>query len=505
VWAFLFSLCVISSTSEWESLTPEQALEKLPGKALSLEFVLKTAAENADVFDRLRAQAERTNVPAWQGRSGLDPQIFAGFVYEDDQSEPPSPFAPETRETLGGVVGLRTHVLTGTQLQTQIRHERNALEFLSTPKDKYYLSRVDLSVSQSLLRDSFGVGTRALVRSGDAASQALGFGLQQQAEALLLRFVRLYYDAWLAQTRVLSARDSLARRKRLKNTVEVRVRRGNAVKSEGLQIDSAVLASEVEVMNAEKSLRDTWRALVIGLKLPFSFLKVDPVQVPVKLDDSISLALQLCTKLDEREVIEGSVEVLAAKAAAESAEQKARFSRSAKLWDLRAKASLGAQNREAAWGNSLKDSGGFKNPVWSVGLELQVPFLSLRERAEVQQSLSDSLSAQADSRLAQSSVQVRWANTCEAVRLAKEEIRALQSAVSKQKEREGFERQRYQIGNTTVFSVVSAGDDLSGAESHLRNVEAMGRVAAWETLALSGQLLKKFEEQMGPLSSRSPR
>ncbi len=484
------------SNSEWENLSPEEALNKLPDRSLSVEFVLSTAVKSSDAFDQVRAELKRIPVSYLRSRALIDPYLFAGIIVEDDRSEPANNFAPISRESVGGQAGLRGRLPTGTDLQLRTTHERSEVDFATSSLDPYHLNRFELSASQSLLKDAFGSGTRALMRSGSFGSRAAMEAVKVQGENLLLQFIRLYLDAWLAQRRVETARESLERRRRLKRAVDVRFKRGNAVKSESLQIDSAVLSSEVELMNAEKSLQETWRALVIGLKLPTSFLKIDPVKIPVKLDSSIEEASKLCSDLSETDVLERSNEVKAANLVAEAQKASSDYAKSISLWDVKANAKVAAQNREESFGGALGDTSSFKHRDWSVGVELQLPFFSFRERAEREEAKANAMRAQAQESLARSSTRIRWANSCSGLTIVKKEIESFKEAVKKQAARESFERERYQIGNTSVFNVVSAGDDLAFSEHSLRQAEVIGRLGAWEVLVLSGELISKFEDQL---------
>ena len=489
-------LSSIIATSSWENLTPEEALNKLPGRSLSVEFVLLTALESADVFDQLRAELKKAPVLSLRSRSSLDPVFFGGALYEDNKGEPATAFAPSQRKTFGGRMGVRGSLPTGTQLQASAQHEKSRLNFLNSPETDYHLNRIEFSANQSLTKDFFGQGNRALMRSGSAGSQAIAQSIKVQGENLLLQFVSLYLEAWLGQNRVITARDSLERRRRLKRSVDARLRRGNAVKSEGLQVNSAVLSSEVELLKAERSLQETWRALVIGLKLPLSFLSVDPTTIPVKLDGSIQEAEKLCRQLKEADILERNNEVSASRYQAEAQTAKNEYARGQSRWDVQATGKIGAQNREDHFSNALADSAGLKNPDWSVGVELSIPFLSLRERADRQEALSNSLQAKASESLTRSSVQIRWANACQGLTTAKKEIDSFKESAANQKSREAFESERYRLGSTTAFNVVSAGDDLSFADSNWRGAEAEGRLTAWNVLVLSGEVLKKFEDQL---------
>jgi hypothetical protein len=424
VWGFILFSAFIG-TSEWENLSPEEALNKLPGRALTVDFVLSTAVRSADVFDQLRAELKKAPLPAMRSRSSLDPSFFGGVLYQDNSGEPATTFEPSSRETLAGRMGIRGSLPTGTNLQASAQHEKSKLEFNNSPATDYHLNRLEFAATQSLLKNSFGQSTRALMRSGSAGSRAIVQNVKVKGENFLLQFIRLYLDSWLAQNRVATAKDSLERRRRLKRSVDARLRRGNAVKSEGLQVNSAVISSEVELLNAERSLQETWRALVIGLKMPQSFLEIDPTKIPVKLDDSIKEAEKLCATLKESEVLARNNEVAASKFLAESEAAKGDFARSQARWDIQATGKIAAQNRENRFSSAASDSASFKNPDWSVGLEVSIPFLSLRERADQQEALSNSLQAAAGESLTRASIQIRWGNSCAGLSAAKKKSKAL--------------------------------------------------------------------------------
>jgi len=495
VWGIVFFAGILGA-SDWDNLTPEEALDKLPGKALTVEFVLSTAVKSADVFDQLRAELHKSPIPLLRSRMSLDPAFFGGLLYQDNSGEPGTTFEPSGRETFAARAGVRGRLPTGTSLQASTQHEKSELNFATAPDTKYHLNRLEFSASQSLWKDSFGQSTRSLMRSGTSGSEAMVYAVKVKGENLLLQFIGLYLEAWLAQNRVATARDSLERRRRLKRSVDARLKRGNAVRSEGLQVSSAVLSSEVELINAEKSLQETWRSLVIGLKMPVSFLNIDPTKIPVKLDESIQEAEKLCQQLKESDVINRNNEVAASRLLAQSEEAKSEFANTQSRWDVLATGKIAAQNREDRFSNAWSDSAAFKNPDWSVGLELSIPFLSLREKADRQEALSNTMYAKASESLTRASIQIRWANSCAALSASKKEIESFRQNAANQKSREAFESERYQVGSTSAFNVVSAGDDLSFADSSWRRAEAVARLTAWQVLVLSGEIIKKFQNEL---------
>lgn len=482
---------------DWAQMEAGQILEKLPERALTVEFVLGVAVESSDAFDEFRAEGRRIPVPHLRARAGIQPELYAGGVYEDDRSEPGLPFGPTERTTWGAVAGVRTRLPTGTSVQLQSRHERSSVVLPSTSADTYHLNRLELLLSQSLLKDAFGSGTRNLLRSGTAGSKALAFALKAEAEGLLVQFVDLFLNSWLAQTRVQSARENVGRRQRLKRSVDIRFKRGNAFKSEVLQVESALMAAEVEQMNAERDLSNTWRALVIGLGLPERFLEIDPVEIPVKLDQSLERAIPLCNTFSESLVLERNHSVLASQFNAEALREKLNYTKSENRVDLQAKAAWAAQNRENHFEDAVADSLGQEHNSWSLGLELNIPLIPYRQRADEQEARAESLKADARASLARARIRVQWANACQGLKVASAELLKLRETVDKQARRESFERERYQIGNVSALNVVLAGDDLAFAEQNLRAVEASSRAMAWQVMSLSGELIKKFESQLG--------
>ena len=272
--------------------------------------------------------------------------------------------------------------------------------------------------------------------------------------------------------------------------------RGNALQNDALQVQSAVIASQVELSRSQITLQELWRALVIGLSLPVELLQVDPSEIPMKLDSSFERANALCQKQTPDQIAAQNVESVAfqmrasaKKAEAEAKTQMSRFS-------VDAFAGLWASNNEDQWGGSFSDSLKFKHPGWVVGGEIRLPLMRAKERAERNQAVAESLSSQALASLKKSEISVRWRNDCEGLRAALSHRDLLKRAYEMQSEREGLERRRFELGDNTVFAVVQAADDRSFAELAYEAAEAELRTRSWKALALSGALAEQLKQAL---------
>jgi outer membrane protein TolC len=497
------ALVLVSSAEFERNLSPEALAEikkiesELPEKAITLDFVIGRGLQASDSLQKIKAEWERGSSPYLQSLSAFDPEFRSRLSWTKDNSEPTQPFMPNSVRSTQAEASISSALPTGSRLTAAFSHERTRTGFADSTPPRYHYSVARIEMVQSLWRDAFGRGGRALLASGRAGSAAI----QAQSLALLedwyLGFADLFYDAWLAQQDYESIRAQVLRREKLKRAADQRVRRGSSARTDLLQASAAYDLSLVQQELAEVRLQDIWRALVIALNLNQEFLAIHPSMIPMKLDDPSAASLKLCESVSRDELLMKNSRILASTELRKSAEAQKRWKREDVRADVELFGSLAASNSEGGAWDAMSDSLALNHQAWSVGAQVRLPLFRARGKADYSDAVSAERKAVADEALARTELDIGWRNDCAQLKSQVENLKRLRSALQSQSQREQQLNERYEIGDATVFELVQAGDDATQVERDLDQATAAVRRLAWRVQTHTGLVASTLRKQLG--------
>lgn len=464
-----------------------QLLKTFPDRAISLDLVVGRALSDAETFKQIKATALLSELPHLQALAPLDWRLSLKTDWTRIQNEQFTPYAPQESRSLINTLGVQKYFSSGTGLGVELSHGRSELRFTQAGiPPGYYESRLGVQLSQKLWQDAFGNATRRSLESGILAKEASLLGVRAKSEDYVRSLIGVFYEAWLAKARVKAAVDNVSRRQRLARIMNIKVQRGTAEEPERLQVASALSMAETQEDEARQNLRDQWYALVLTLKLPESWLEIDPYEVPIVLDEPMLAAEAKCEKVKEVEKNYRATAVIRAEkesAAAELQYEAAKDSLRPNL-ELTAKAianGINLSDRNATVGEATD----FEHPGYLVGLQLTMPWSHYQEQIRVRQALTEQQRAKAAVVDVKDQWRKQWRSGCDnLVRLKSAEKRSSQSYEAQEK-RARLEENRYSIGRTSILAVSQAGDDATATELGWRQTQVALRLTAWEVQRLS--------------------
>lgn len=474
-----------------ENLPPkaQQMLETFPEKKVTLPLVIGQAIKSSDSFKAVLADLPQIEVSYLRSQSPYDFSLEAELERRISKNEPQTQFSSSSSH--GTALSLRTskYFSTGTSLSAEVSHGSTAIGFQSFSGISFYETKGTFQVSQNLWKDAFGSANRRSLKAGGRLKEAEKERFQESVENWVAALVKFYYRAWFDQTRVFSAQEGLERRNRLLQTTRIKLQRGTSEKPDLLQVQSAKIQSEVELSQSQQVLNQTWRELVLSLGFPKDWIHIDPILIPMKLDDPILEATRLC-------------------GGSKRPNEGPNHSSTTRKLDFQAEASklLAEKNLNLAKptlslnlgliSNGIDDDSSptfpefyqIKHPAWSIGLVFSVPFSHSAELAEAHESLSNQIRSEALASQAKTDLQTQWINGCTAFQRWVTSTRLLQTAYEHQQERLRLEERRFRIGRAPTINVIQAGDDATRSELDLRNAEMESRISAWEVRKLAGKI-----------------
>ncbi|HEX4924151.1 MAG TPA: TolC family protein [Bdellovibrionales bacterium] len=468
-------------------------LESLPEKKITLELVVSRGLESSDSFREVRASLESVDVPLLQARSPLGHWVYTGLTSDDNKNEQGNPQFPQSK-TSGAFLGTRSLFATGTSLNLEVS-QGNAE--LTSPlfNASYVESRASVRLSQSLWRDFFGYSTRLGVEAGELAARAARLGYREGVEEWTSGIIQIFYSAWLSQARAKAAQGSIERRQRLLDVTRIKLNRGTSERPDFLQIESAYLNSRSDFLSAEQSLGQIWRELVTSLKLPGHWVEIDPMIIPMMLDEPVAEASKLCAEKNKSTSNTATERMSLQAEASELSARRAKHNTSPELKLDFGYVVNGIDPNDRA--RTVEEVTGREHQEVAATLTLTVPLSNNAEEAAFAQARADRERAAAQSARAQADLGVAWLNACSDLKRLGETVENMTQAFEKQSSRVELEEGRFRLGRVPAFNVIQAGDDATLAELNLRNAQIQHRQAAWRIRRMAGQL-KSYVEKLVP-------
>lgn len=470
----------------------QRVLNQLPGKAVTLDVVWARAMQSSDSFEHVASQKALEGSASLEARRLTDPRLTLQYNWSDNRHEVSNQFSPSNLKNSIYSLGLTTALPTGTGISADFITANNSLNVAGFSPN-YYESKLTVSLTQNLWQDFFGEATRAQIRAGEWQDQVIRAGLERSVEQWSIQIQNAFYGAWLAKMRAQTMAENSQRRYRLERTVRIRTQRGTSETPDLLQAKSALLAAKVQEAEAVQALKDRWQGLVVTLKLPLHWLEIDPMQIPIELDDPIPQALAKCEM--QRNQIPRFSETEQAKAEAKAAEARYQAARSMTRPDLELKLSAASNGIDTASRSPTFDEvRDYSHPAYYLGVQFSMPLLSHGEEANYRKTIAEKMRSEAGARIAESNLKLNWLSSCSTLQRWKTTLMQLKEARENQSRRAKLDERRFEIGRTPILSVVQAGEDAANADLNYRSGEIEARMEAWHVLRLNDGFSSKIKQ-----------
>lgn len=473
----------------------EQLLSMLPGKKLTLDFILKKAMQESSSFQALEAglvQAESTSLSA---DGPYDWTLLGSYSYLDSRADAASPFNPRGTEARGWNVGVRKRLPTGTSLEAKYGNSFNRI-FFADPAFRipdYYENSFSASLSQDLWANFLGQSSRAGQAALVKESEVQKLDYEEAKEKWSLDIIDQFHKAWLAQRRLSSARENFERRQELLQVTRLKSRRGTAERPDVLQVESAFLLAESAVSQAEIELDHIWRSLVVMLNLSEEWLAVPAALIPIELSPAPKRAVEVCEAGTDPNATRKVQRAQLGLEAAELAFKRAQSDQRPRLQLVGTYETNGINrvNSESRT-ETLKSI----HPATKVALQLEIPLGDSSQRSQSLQARANLIRSRGELEAVRDTATVNLKQNCEYLRQAKGALEAATKASSNQRERIRLEERRFQVGRSTTFQVIQAGDDHANTDQTKNQNEVALRQLAWEVIQESVGLEPFFEKWM---------
>jgi len=474
----------------------KKLLDSLPKKAVTLDVVLDRAVKASDSFEALQSESQLIEVPRMRAEALTQTTLKSSGNYSDNKNEPLNSFSFERQNITQYTLGAETRFQTGTSLKAELSHGKYI--FTLPPlaggrTSEIYQSVATLSLSQSLLKDSFGYATRKKIQAAELTTQSRQSEYENKIQNWSLNLAQVFFEAWMSKENYNASLDSLERRNKTLNVTRIRSQRGTSEKPDLLQALSAQRDAELALKDAHLDLVDKWRALVISLKLPESWVEIDPVLIPLELEDETSPAKQACSKFKENQKPLPSPTIKSLEAMTKASELQLKASKNAKLPQLELVGSYSVNGvDEANRSDSFRDVSDTKFPAWSVGLQVSYPLDSPLEESDRREAAVNQIKASRSLQESKDQLQLTWMSLCERLETLDNKVSEYKLSVSQQSERERLESRRFNIGRVPLINVIQSGDDQTRARLNLLQSQAQLQLTALQVLTLNNAIYQRI-------------
>lgn len=476
----------------------ETALAFLPGQKLSLPFVIAQAALRSETYKAATAIEIETEAARLKAQAPLETRLIAETFFLDDRLETANEIQPSRLYTGQASLGVEKGFRQGTELSAKLIHRRSEqqIDFFPELSTDVYESRLELGLRQPLWRNAFGRSTRYALESGELMTRLVEFELQGSIEEWFFEFTNIFYNAWLAQARVLAAQSNLERRQKLLDITEIRIRRGTAERPDFLQAQSALIESEANLDRFKKELNDIWKGLVVGLGLPEHWINFDPMKIPLDPQGFIDQAIELCGPEGNLHAPPRSdVETQKLELQAKTANQRLKMAEDSMRPDAHffltaSTNAIDGDRRAQTFGDISK----IENNSIRVGVNLTIPLERFSQRAELKEAMANDRRLDALASQVKKNLNVNWLNTCGDIYQQRRSINRLERIYQNQKERSLLEEERFRIGRVQMLSVIQAGDDAASAELALRSAQQEFHLSVWEVMRIQDRIIDTISD-----------
>lgn len=341
--------------------------------------------------------------------------------------------------------------------------------------EKYATGSLGVAVQQSLIKDSFGSGTRLRQDREEKVAEASKGGYSLQQRLILTQAEALYWDYMYSLETVKTSEAALARAKRIEGWIRNRVSDGISDRADLLNIQALVAARELAVINAKDEI----------------VAKEKELRKTLELKESDALP-ELTGDLNKKRALtdlvggKGKVVSLEAKFTALSAKASrigAEEVENAYRPDLTLKAAYNTNSYEDKLNEATKNWGQTKTPTTSVGVSFVYMFDTDVKSAQKNAARKEALAAELQANRKQIESDTLWSELNRRYMELTRKIDAATRISEIQTARAKAEADKFNKGRSVTSNVINSEQDAADAEHTLtmlkveqRKLEAQSRL-----------------------------
>ena len=486
------------STQPSSAITQQKKLEILkryfPKGTTSLtpDTLLLISLGHSTTIKTIQSQLISKDAAKLRAEALLDLKLTAetGYVLQKNKTvENGFPSPTESKQKNIGL-GFVKNFASGTSLSgdIDITDTSSKLDPPQTDRDTKETS-FELSLRQSLLKNAFGEAYQMQLAAAGLAPEVIEHSVAHSTEGFTLTTIKAYYDVWLAREMVLAAKSRLQSQERLLGVVTKQYKIGTSEKPEYLEIKIGKAQAVQSMKEATDQFHQSWRRLIIALRMPLELLDIQPLLVPMTPDNFIPRAREICRDNTLESVAQFQTnELKSAMKMKQSSELQYLAAKDSLKPDLFLQLATRGNSLEDSYGKSMGESLSHKNPRIYVGIGFEMFLDQPGNTAEAMANFQSFKLAELKVDDVRSENQVNWINHCETLKVLQTRQKFLFSSHRDLKERETLQEKRFRLGRVSAFDIHRATSGVTDNLQSLSAVKSQLRQVAWQLRGLAGEI-----------------
>lgn len=481
----------VSSHAAVKDWPPEAQtyLQSLPGQTLTLDAIVGQAISQADIFQAHKSEALRAEAVEMETLAAEDVVLSSSYNYYDSHADPINPLFQTIRSTgWEARAGAETFFSSGTAFSVFGVHGPQTLKYRTNPTVDVQATSLNFGITQSLWRDFFGTGYRAERRSAASAKQSIRDGMMNLIELSAMDVINLYYQAWLKQQVAKNLFEATERQQKLVKILRRQQRQGTLETPDLLQVESLSLSTEAEFLSTKRDLQSTWEQLVISLKLPRPFLKIDASEIPIGLDSPENKSAQLCEKLQFEDLQKNSFALKEIEQASLSAAEKVKAMESKMSPDLSFRGTYVSNGVDRSGRETFRNIESDDYPAYTAGLYLTVPLQNRALKSEYLAAKAAHDQLRYRKAILLNNLETQWGVICQTFDQKRQSRDKYKAASNIDKRRVALENRRFSMGRLQAVQWTQAEEAEAADYLKYQQAEVEVRQVAWEIQRQTGAL-----------------
>ena len=428
------------------------------GEAISLDEVTRIAvARSLDInIFRLDWAIELEELPI--AESVYDTEVTIDGEYEIDEEQPASSIAG-TRG-VSGTVSTKVEKLlpTGTELTLFHEASRESTNSAFATLSRLYEGSAKLSVTQPILRNSFGLIDRAKVRLVELDVKRFDYETSDLIEGQVFTVRKVYWDLVFTHRDLEGKRRALRQAQEFLRTTKEKLLLGIAERQDVYAAEANVRLRVVDSIEAQTVLENRREVLQVLLDMPRGLRLVPSTEptfeeFPNAMQESLEEAYQ--TRRDYRQL----------KLDLEKSDVSLRMKRSLRLPQLDLEASYRSHGLDRDLFDTQGEIGGFNHPTLFTGLTFSYPLENRLARAEYRQAKASRQRVLLELRRLERRIEQEIRKAFRAVRLAAVRVKQMGQTEVLQRKKLIEEGRAYELGRSDSRTIIDFQEDLIEAET----------------------------------------
>lgn len=485
----------------------EKALATLPDRKLALDTVIRYGLTSQS-FQMIIKEGATSNYAEQKFAGQFDSKLLlkAGQLHE--KAKPQNAFASAGKDVTSVSVGVEKAFLTGTYLsaelsQNDIASKSSGIKTGNPAFDamlvdqEWNQSQLSFSLKQSLWKNAFGSSFRATEKALEKNSQWQKLMVERASTQWFQSISQIFYTSWLLQVQYRALQLDVERYQRFLKITQVKARVGTAESSEVLQMESALQVAQQNKEDVHLNLKSIWSNLIVNLGLPTEWNEIDPLDIPIVLDNHHEDHLKICRQktLNANETNK-SLKLEVAELQRDSAENLHESSLSNAKPDFYFLAQLKNTGTHEERSESEKEMWQGKYPTTYLGVGLEFPLGFTAERAEATKTFIDSERAKTQVQNIKDQESIELNLLCAEAEKKSQQLKIFADILKMQSKRAQNDERRFQLGRLPSFQVMQTLAELNQSSLMAQKSEVDYRKATWQ-IADVKRLIPEYLKGLG--------